>query len=486
MSVFSEYLTNCVNHHIEATRSSKNELIGACCVNRSTFFQCLRGDRLPTRKLLHTLLTLLEIPEAERQELKRLFYVEQIGWDRYQNHRSVVSGLEAFAAFSQMPAARLAPAIGAPERWGSETTLYGKEDVVRAECELIRRELSREEPCIDLFLPPNNRPFFDELKKMYWQRGRKKVRLRQLVQLPREKEEKEQESMALLRFISFFLLSGGDGYEAYYYYADTNYSETLGVLYPYSIVTGEGVLFINEALDACLLSKLPHVQRVCREQFQDNLRRARPFFTTDLGYRQMAKLLCDWEGEKLQAFQFSPLPAFGVYLPGGPMGKLIKRYSAREIHGLLLQFYRNLSQKTEYISFCTKRGLLSFARTGRVPGVAEKDELVLEPKERKEMLEALWRRGVQKGKVCLIDERKLPITDQFSVSAFDGQCVQLRSRGGGRQREYQFLEQNLVECFTGFFQDMTSEPFRSERVQLEQMKQVEQVIQQAIALCGAE
>ena len=480
MSVFSDYLTNCVNHHVEATGQSKNDLIGACQVNRSTFFQCLRGDRLPTRELLRTFLTLLEIPESEKRELKRLFYVEQIGWDSYQSHRSVVSSLEAFAAFSQMPVTPPDPSLTAPERWGQETTVYGRENVLRAELELIRRELSRDEPCIDLFLTPENRPFFEALKTLYRQCGRKTIRLRQLVQLPRDKEGKEQESMALLRFSSFFLLSGCDGYEAYYYYADTNYPKTLGVLYPYSVVTGEGVLFINEALDACLLSRLPHVQKVCRKQFQENLKKVRPFFTVDSGYRQMAKLLNNWEGEKLRSFQFSTLASFGAYLSGGLMGRLIKKYCSKEQRGTLQQFYRDLSQKTDCISFCTERGILSFARTGRLPGVAEKEALYLEPGERKELLEALRRRAVQKNKLYLIDERKLPISDQFTVTVFDGVCVQLQSRGGGRRKEYQFFERNLVERFTSFFQDMTTEPFQAERERLDQ------ILRQAIDMCETE
>lgn len=49
VSAFSEYLNNCINKYLAGSELSKNDLISTCKVNRSTFFQCMRGMRVPTR-----------------------------------------------------------------------------------------------------------------------------------------------------------------------------------------------------------------------------------------------------------------------------------------------------------------------------------------------------------------------------------------------------------------------------------------------------
>ena len=72
MSAFSEYLNNCINKYLEGSEGSKNDLIGACKVNRSTFFQCLRGTRVPTQAFFQTLLEVLQLSPGEEAKLRQL------------------------------------------------------------------------------------------------------------------------------------------------------------------------------------------------------------------------------------------------------------------------------------------------------------------------------------------------------------------------------------------------------------------------------
>lgn len=53
MSAFSELLTN----YVAKSGLTKNGLIEACQVNRSTFFQCLNGKRLPKESFFEHLLS---------------------------------------------------------------------------------------------------------------------------------------------------------------------------------------------------------------------------------------------------------------------------------------------------------------------------------------------------------------------------------------------------------------------------------------------
>ena len=483
MSSFSEYLKKCIKQHLAAEKCSQNELILACGVNRSTFFQCLRGKRLPTEQLFQTLLERLLISPEERAELERRYRMAQVGDERLARRRSVQRCLRVFSegtaegeTFASEPEESLLD--GAPR------TFQGRDLVLRVLDEMVRQELKREFPQVDLFLPPQCKRVFDELASVVRGCDGEQVRLRQVVQFSEEEGRKALESLSLQRLTSRFLPTGCREYEVRYYYADSRYSEMVGVLYPYAVITSDGILLLNDTLEGALLTMNSGVREMTRLQFQENLERTRPFFEAHTGNELEQKLLSRWRGEKLNAFYLSEEPFFADILPNTVFSSLIRKYCDRECWEVYQGYFKNLKRNINLTGFCTEEGIRHFARTGVMfewLGFAP-----MELADRLVVLNYLLRAVGRKSALYLVDREQVPVPAGRSFTVFDGKCMLLRSWEGQELRRYQFLEQNLINSYVDFFQGLAKGQGLSDQSPIRERSYLEQVLRDAVAWCETE
>lgn len=264
MSAFSELLTN----YVAKSGLTKNGLIEACQVNRSTFFQCLNGKRLPKESFFEHLLRTLQLSPGEESKLRKLYHIAQIGESVYQNRQCAKKCLETLAALSGNLIPQIYRLDGVAQLTANWASLEGDNRVFQELCHLVQAEMFLPEPKIDLFVPQEDSRFIEYLKVLYRNSGEKNVRLRQLVQFPQGRGKKTRESMEFFDSILFFLASDCMGYEAHYYYSEVDFADTVGVLYPYSVITSTGVLLMNEAMDRALFSAAPAILETCRTQFE--------------------------------------------------------------------------------------------------------------------------------------------------------------------------------------------------------------------------
>ena len=482
MSVFSDYLKACINQHMAVTESSQNELIVACGVNRSTFFQCLKGERLPTEKLFQTILEQLMVSPDEKAELERLYRVAQVGSECLRRRESVQRCLRVLAEPVMRQKRELTPNGTLLE--GAPRIVEGREAVFRMLDELVSWELAKDCPNIDLFLPPQCRRIFGELAEVLRSGDGKRVRLRQMVQMSEKQERKELESLALLRLASRFLPSERDNYELYYYYADSRYDEMVGVLYPYSVIATDGILLLNGTLEGALLSTNPEVREQSQMQFQDNLERCRPFFLRSTEKALTEEVLGRWRGEKLKIYYLSTIPYLPAYLPSATVSKLRRKYARKDSKESTLIYHKNLKRNTEPIGFCTEEGIWNFARTGVQAEWLEFE--IVEMEDRVEMLRHLLRSITRKGELYLLDEEQVPVSDRKSLTVFDGKCVLLCSWEEEEMHTCQFVEQNLVYSFMDYFQGLAKGQGQSDRPPVRPRAHLERVLQETIAWCEAE
>lgn len=476
MSAFSEYLNNCINKYLEGSEGSKNDLIAACKVNRSTFFQCLRGTRVPTQAFFQTLLELLQLSPGEEAKLRQLYYIAQIGEPVYQSRQWARKCLETLAALSAEEVSQIHRFAGATHITADRAAIYGEGQIFQELCQLVQAEIFLDNPQIDLFLPNYNTPFFEYLKVLYRGCSDKCVRLRQLVQLPQKKERKARASLEFLHFALFFMTPSNNRYEAYYYYTDAGPADVIGVLYPYSVITSTSVLLINEKMDQGLFSTSPEILEACHRQFEETTRKAKPFLNTFLRYEQIIPLLCDNCGQGDRRYQFCSSPCFDSYLTD----KMRKKYFRSEKKALMEQFSSNLKWKNAEVSFCTRKGILEFARTGMVPNYPEELFLPLEPEDRKEILRRMLQHLLKKGGIYLVDESKLTVSEEFIFVLYEEKWVLAYRKGLPWPRVYQLLEQNLLSAFSDYFQALAKSQLVRPKAEMEQ------VLQEAIDSCSCE
>lgn len=62
-----------LNKHVDNITVSKNTMIKATGVDRSTFFQILSGKRIPTAEQFENIIEQLEIATVEKMELREAY-----------------------------------------------------------------------------------------------------------------------------------------------------------------------------------------------------------------------------------------------------------------------------------------------------------------------------------------------------------------------------------------------------------------------------
>lgn len=96
MSVFAEQLSR----YVEESSFSKNALIAASHINRSTFFQFLSGRRLPNEEKFEALIQALQLGPGDEGKLRRLYKIALIGESVHENRQRAQKCLETLAGLS--------------------------------------------------------------------------------------------------------------------------------------------------------------------------------------------------------------------------------------------------------------------------------------------------------------------------------------------------------------------------------------------------
>ncbi len=476
MSAFSEQLNACVNLYVERSSGSKNALIDACQVNRSTFFQCMRGSRVPTESFFQTLLQLLQLAPGEEAKLRKLYHIAQIGENVYRSRLRVEKSLEAIATLSGEGIPQIHQFSGAAHINATCIAINGENQVFQELCYLVQAETFLEHPQIDLFLPLRSSSFFEYLKVLYRGCEGKVVRLRQLIQFSRKKEKKAEECMDFFDSILFVLASKCRGYEAYYYYAEAKPSDVIGILYPYSAKTSTGVLFINEKMDQGLFASTQEILNACQGQFEETIGKAKQFSTTIYGPEQIREAFVGFWKKNNHVWHFFSTPCIGGYLTDA----LLEKYHLKELHPRFSVCCRDLEQWGRYTCFCSAKGLLDFARNGIFPDVPEGTLRPLDMADRKTILEAMLYQPQENCQLYLVDENKLPLSNKYVLCISKDHQIVAYHRALPNVRIHCFKEQNLLDAFTDYFQALTTS-----QVILPQ-EEAEQALKEAIACCSQE
>lgn len=472
MSVFAEQLSR----YVEESSFSKNALIAASHINRSTFFQFLSGRRLPNEEKFEALIQALQLGPGDEGKLRRLYKIALIGESVHENRQRAQKCLETLAGLSGDLLPQLHRFQGVSHLTTRRTPLQGENQVLQELCYLVRAEMFLPEPQIDLFLPLGSNTFFEYLKLLYRNTEGKTVHLRQLIQFARRKGEKVRGSLEFFDSILYFLASNCTGYEAHYYYMEVDFADTIGVLYPYSAITSSGVLLLNETMDRALFSTTPAIIEACRAQFEDALGKSKRFYTLFQGEEQIINFALDQWDAAYSSYQYFFTPCFGAYLTR-EMGN---RCCPEGQEALFEHYYNSIQEREFCVSFCTAEGLLDFARDGLMGEYPGSLVPALEVADRKALLETMLYQPPENSQLYLIDEDKLPVSTEFVFSVTPGKWIFSYRKGLPNMRVFCFTEQNLLQVFMDFFGSLPESDFTRPREELEL------ALRRAIDCCDAQ
>lgn len=450
MSSFSERLTKLVQEN----HLSKNRIIDVCEINRSTFYKCLNGDREPTPEQLDRLIWALQLKPGEESQLRQLYHIALIGEEVYRNRQWARRCLETLADLSGEQKPQIHQILGQTQQLTETTLLQGESQVFHELCQLVQAEMFLPGPRIDLFVPRRQSTFMEYLKALFRDSEEKNVCLRQLVQLSDRKGEKGVESLEFFDSLLYFLATNCMGYQGCYYYAQTDFSDAVGVLYPYTVRTSAGIIFLNEAMNRGVFTNNPSILEAARRQFEDALTKTRQFYTPFLGYREIAEFSVKHWAVSNGGYQYFSSPCFGPLLTM----EMVEKHCPEGMEDLFHEYFASYEQmRTErkpLVSFCCERGIMAFAQTGIMPEYPTELVPPMNLEERKVLLERMLYDLPPHVSIYLMDETKVNVSDEFVFFLSRGERIESYRRELPNLRMFCFREQNLLEAFEDYFSSL--------------------------------
>ena len=408
MSKFSDQLSQA----IKLSGKSKNQIIEESKINRSSFFQFLNGKRMPTKEHLAAILAALQLTPGEEEQLRKLYEIAEIGENIYESRVGCAECLDDLALLTGQNRRPIHEFVGEAVYSVSRAPILGENRVYQELCHLAQAEMLKPEPKIDLFLPRQPNDFLKYLKSFFQNKSNKKIRMRQIIQFSLNKEEKTKDILSFFNSLLFLMAVSGDSYEAYYYYSDSNLTDTIGALYPYCVMTSSGVMLVTARMDRALFSATDSILVACHAQFQEAISRAKPFIENIGGTEQTIVEHGVWDFWR-SGYQYFIAPCFGGYLPD----EVLRMYQTPTLAPLMERYVSHMRKEHRYVSFCTREGLLDFARTGILPEYSDQIVPVVAPKARALILKEMLYHPNPSKPIYLLDDSRVQASSEFIFGA---------------------------------------------------------------------
>lgn len=444
MSKFSDQLSQ----FVKLSGKSKNQIIDESKINRSSFFQFLNGKRMPTKEHLTAILAALQMTPGEEEQLRKMYQIAEIGENIYESRKGCAECLEGLALLTGENRRPIHEFVGEAVYSVSRAPILGENRVYQELCHLAQAEMLKPEPQIDLFLPRQPNDFLKYLKSFYQNKSNKKIRMRQIIQFSLNKEEKTKDILNFFNSLLFLMAVSGDSYEAYYY-SDSVLEDTIGALYPYCVMTSSGVMLVTARMDRALFSATDSILVACHAQFQEAITRAKPFIENIGGVNQQAVEHGVWDFWR-SGYQYFTAPCFGGYLPD----EVLRMYQTPTLAPLMEKYVSHMRKENRYVSFCTREGLLDFARTGILPEYSDQIAPVASPKARVLILKEMLYHPNPSKPIYLLDDSRVQASSEFIFFVAPKERIILQRRQMKGMKVYVFQENNLIGAFTDYFANL--------------------------------
>lgn len=271
---FSELLSDIISQ----SQISKNEMIRACDIDRSSFYKFLNGTRTPTMEQLNTICNKLQFSPMEeialRQEYARITQGESSV--RYRNRIASflwdLEELENMCAFYPVSFRKEKPDET------NETVICGKEKVLYRLAETILQEKEEREETfeVEMFVPAYAEGLFRWLVGFIQSGLSKQARILQLIEIPSKNLDSEQTIIDKIRLPLLCAMANPEVFTGFYYYSNSSINENVGVFYPFYLITDHRLVLMNERMDKAVVLADPGCCRDYKNAFLTSLNRSQP------------------------------------------------------------------------------------------------------------------------------------------------------------------------------------------------------------------
>lgn len=443
---FAQYL----NQVITQAGLHKNEMIRNLGIDRSSYFQILKGNRLPTREQYQNLKQLLLLPKEENIVLDDLYYRAILGEDTWDNIRHVSGFIKVLSESEKpRPVNAVSPVSFTMQNSRPEIIrfLQGREGVQAGIEEILYAALSEKK--LDFFMPASADIFYDLLRQMI-PRVTADCTIRQLTGLPGGRIADRTEAISVFQGLLAYLSARTNIHlECRYYYNSVSNISDIGLLYPWYVICGNNVLIISSDFRNAVFSKDTEFASAYSAQFEQAYGESTPMLKNYGLLEQNLRTIREFLKGK-QEVNYEALPCIAMIATPDK----IRKYVIPQAQEELIAHCEQLQRDETMIDISSFSGLRYFLKVRKIPEIpdAYMKEIDLQ--------DLLWYTDILLERLGttlhMIDETRIPAAYDWDITIIEDTSVLIH------HHNFDTIiidEKNIVDIFTSFAQHIAETPY---------------------------
>ena len=440
-------ISQLLTRYISICGSSNNAIIRRTKIDRSSFYKILNGKRMPTQEQAERIIRAMMLPYREENQLRDMLMRLVVGEREWEDRKQVQHILQMLSE-PELPV--VTSMLGELElQSDSEPTATGVSQTNQMLLRFIHEALSSEEAVLDFFVDARNDSFFNNLKALCSLQTGRNIQLRQLLQLPSGEGLPGEENPALKYFeeITYFFSMTHIDLQSHYYYERMTRPGGIGVLFPYYLISAQGVLLLNEDFTSAYLLRDPKFCALYREVFEDAFAKTKPVIHY-LNYMEHAKAL----ENHTEGISFYPVFSVSLVATKERISKYVRNPQLAE---MFIQHCQILREKCPVLMYSTVEGMRRFADTGIIDELPPGLISAIPVAERIGILQDY--RTFLGNRLFFVNEIQMPTSLRWAITVYEGDVMYLYrpvAEINGISRVIAVRERNVQDAFSTYFNSL--------------------------------
>lgn len=448
-----------LNQYISDTLTSKNSVIQMLGIDRSSFYQILKGKRLPTSSQLRSLLDILNISESEKNHIRDIYMSDKLTTSSYNSRKNILKLLETFKADSENESTRFGNPHIVYDKVNSEVItgasdersilLSSRHEINELIKHMLFSVLSEEsEQHISLFIPIQRlakTSFFEAVELISNDPRSSHITYDHIINHPSRSNMIDNDFLSDLTGYLGFLITSKANIRSYYNLENACDEGSLESLYPYYIFTNEGLLLLGSRCDTAVFTSDKVLISAYSSEFSRLLGRITPII-------ESIDSIEDSVVAYLRTLPDTARTYYLTYYPGISYlatDELVEVFISPELQDLYKAHFHAF-QHLDYKEYITREGLEEFMNEGVL------SELNVNIRSRGEedfrYVSNLIAERTNKN-LFFVDTNVIPLSKKWTVLLVAHEKLFFVPLAKGN-KYISITDKNLVEAFTDFFENL--------------------------------
>ena len=459
-----------INNHISDSSVTKNNIIRLLNIDRSTFYQMLKGKRLPSAAQLGTILNAISIPSYEKKHISEVYMSEKLSVSEYSNRKAIINLIDTLRegiisdalkydditsekALSDNGAVDKAPeqSSAANNNSSYSVVLNNRSDIMNfIRNRFLSKAVDGNDASISIHVPIfylNHIGFFDTIKMISSNPNSSFISYDHIICYPAQITTFTDDLIQDFTSYISFLMSVNARFNSYYYYDSTDTMDLKATLFPYYIIFQDGLLLMNNTCEKAVFTMDKDIVLLYKNEFDIFKSQLSSIFTNTKDVETVIPYLLSLP-DKTKTYYITYKPGIS-YLA---TDELIDEFIPEELREMCRIHYRAF-QHTDYKEFIAAEGLIDFMRGGGLKELG----FNIEANNKEHYAYVAEKMMSRFGKTLfLLNSDILKISDNWCIYCIEHEQVVLVPVLKGK-RFITITERNIVEAFTDFFENITED-----------------------------